>query len=202
MDSIFLFLKTYFIMYLAAIGLSCSVWTVSSSLQCADSLLRHVGSSSLTERVTGRKAAAAKLLSRFSRVRLCATPETAAHQAPPSLGFSRQEHWSGLPFPSPMHESEIAQSCLTLSNPMGCSPPGSSVRGIFQARVLEWSAIAFSRQKGEGSPNGENRLQGSDVFYLSLKWQEETNHKCQIFSPSLHKIKRFLCCCHGPSVLP
>ena len=46
------------------------------------------------------------LLSRFSRVRLCATPETAAHQAPPSLGFYRQEHWSGLPFPSPMHESE------------------------------------------------------------------------------------------------
>ena len=46
------------------------------------------------------------LLSRFSCVRLCATPETAAHQAPLSLGFSRQEHWSGLPFPSPMHESE------------------------------------------------------------------------------------------------
>ena len=46
------------------------------------------------------------LLSRFSRVRLCATSETAAHQAPPSLGFSRQEHWSGLPFPSPKHESE------------------------------------------------------------------------------------------------
>ena len=44
------------------------------------------------------------LLSRFSRVRLCATPETAAHQAPPSLGFSRQEHQSGLPFPSPMRE--------------------------------------------------------------------------------------------------
>ena len=46
------------------------------------------------------------LLSRFSSVQLCATPETAAHQASPSLGFSRQEHWSGLPFPSPMHESE------------------------------------------------------------------------------------------------
>ena len=46
------------------------------------------------------------LLSRFSRVRLCVTPETAAHQAPLSLGFSRQEHWSGLPFPSLMHESE------------------------------------------------------------------------------------------------
>ena len=41
------------------------------------------------------------LLSCFSRVRLCATPETAAHQAPPSLGFSRQEYWSGLPLSSP-----------------------------------------------------------------------------------------------------
>ena len=46
------------------------------------------------------------LLSRFSRVRLCATPWTAAQQAPLSLGFSRQEHWGGLPFPSPMHKSE------------------------------------------------------------------------------------------------
>ena len=46
------------------------------------------------------------LLSHFSRVRLCATPETAAHQVSLSLGFSRQEHWSGLPFPSPMYESE------------------------------------------------------------------------------------------------
>ena len=41
-------------------------------------------------------------------------------------------------------ESEVAQSCLTLSDPMNCSPPGSSVHGIFQARVLEWGAIAFS----------------------------------------------------------
>ena len=46
------------------------------------------------------------LLSCFSHVWLCATPKTAAHQVPPSLGFSRQEHWSGLPFPSPMQESE------------------------------------------------------------------------------------------------
>ena len=46
------------------------------------------------------------LLSRFSRVRLCVTPWTAAYQASPSMGFSRQEHCSGLPFPSPMHESE------------------------------------------------------------------------------------------------
>ena len=68
--------------------------------------------------------------------------------SPPSLGFSRQEHWSGLPFPSPIHESEseVAQSCLTPSDPMDCSLPGSSVHGIFQARVLEWGAIAFSEQ--------------------------------------------------------
>ena len=46
------------------------------------------------------------MLSHFSCVWLCATPEMAAHQAPLSMGFSRQEHWSGLPFPPPMHESE------------------------------------------------------------------------------------------------
>ena len=45
-------------------------------------------------------------LSHFSRVQLCATQWTAAHEAPPSLEFSRQQHWSRLPFPSPMHESE------------------------------------------------------------------------------------------------
>ena len=46
------------------------------------------------------------LLSHFSHVRFFVTQGIAAHQAPLSLGFSRQEHWSGLPFPSPMHESE------------------------------------------------------------------------------------------------
>ena len=72
----------------------------------------------------------------------------AAHQAPPSLGFSRQEHWSGLPFPSPMHESEKwkwSRSVMSdSSDPMDCSLPGSSIHGIFQARVLGWGAIAFS----------------------------------------------------------
>ena len=89
------------------------------------------------------------LVSHFSRVQLCATPYTAAHQAPPSLGFSRQEHWSGLPFPSPIcmkvkSESEAAQSCPTICDPMDCSLPGSSIHGIFQARVLEWGANAVS----------------------------------------------------------
>ena len=58
------------------------------------------------------------LLSHFSHVRLCVTPWMAAHPAPPSLGFSRQELWSGLPFPSPMHESEKVKvkslSCVQL----------------------------------------------------------------------------------------
>ena len=87
------------------------------------------------------------LLRCFSRVRLCATPETAAHQAPPSLGFSRREHWSGLPFPSPCmkvkSESEVTQSCPTPSDPMDCSLPGSSVHGIFQARVLECHCLLW-----------------------------------------------------------
>ena len=58
------------------------------------------------------------LLSCFSRVRLYVTPKTAAHKAPLSLGFSRQEHWSGLPFPSPMQESEKWKwSRSVVSNP-------------------------------------------------------------------------------------
>ena len=152
------------------------------------------------------------------------TPWTVAYQAPPSMGFSRQEYWSGfhfllqgilltqglnpcllisctgrqilyhcatwkapaaaaskslqscltlcnpidgspprlphpwdspgkntgvgchflLPYMKVKRESEVSQSCPTLCDPMDDSPPGSSVRGIFQARVLEWGAIAFS----------------------------------------------------------
>ena len=81
------------------------------------------------------------LLSRFSHVQLCATPWTAAYQASPSMGFSRQEHWSGCYFllqgMKVESESEVAQSCPTLSDPMVCSLPGSSIHGIFQATVLE-----------------------------------------------------------------
>ena len=88
------------------------------------------------------------MLSRFSHVQLCVTPETAAHQAPPSLGFSRQETGAGRHFllqcMKMKSESEVAQSCPTLSDPMDCSLPGSSIHGVFQARVLEWGAIAFS----------------------------------------------------------
>ena len=124
------------------------------------------------------------LLSRFSHVGLCATPQTAVHQAPSSLGFSRQEHWTGLTCPPPGHlpnsgkltpkltplvspaladgffsgsatwevptyplevDTSVAQLCLTLCDPVDSSLPGSSVYGVFQARILEWVAISFSR---------------------------------------------------------
>ena len=55
-------------------------------------------------------------------------------------------------------ESEIAQSCLTLSDSMDCSLPGSSVHGIFQARVLEWVAIAFSRLQSMGLQKSHTQL--------------------------------------------
>ena len=90
------------------------------------------------------------LLSGFSCVRLCATPETAADQAPPSLGFSRQEHWSGLPFPSPIHESEKWKWSCSVSvrlfvTPWTAAHQAPPVHGIFQARVLEWVAMDGSR---------------------------------------------------------
>ena len=88
------------------------------------------------------------LLSCSSHVRLYVTPQTAAQQAPPSVGFPRQEHRVGCHFllqrMKVKSESEVAQSCLTLRDPMDCSLPGSSVHGIFQARALEWGVIAFS----------------------------------------------------------
>ena len=81
----------------------------------------------------------------FSRVRLFSTPWTVAFQAPLSTGFSRQEHWSGLPFPSPVHACMLSSfSHVRLCNPMDSSPPSSSVHRILQARTLESVTISFS----------------------------------------------------------
>ena len=77
------------------------------------------------------------------------TPETAAHQAPLFLGFPGKNTGVGCHFllqcMRMKSESEVAQSCPTLCEPMDCSLPGSFVHGIFQARVLEWVAISFSK---------------------------------------------------------
>jgi len=84
----------------------------------------------------------------LGRVRLFATPWTAAYQAPPSMGFSRQEYWSRLPFPSPMRACML--SCFShvrLCDFMDSSPPGCPVHRILQERILKWVAISFSIKK-------------------------------------------------------
>ena len=75
----------------------------------------------------------------LSHVWFLATPWTAAYQAPPPMGFSRQEFMSVqifIVYFSIESESEVAQSCPTLCNPVDCSLPGSTVPGILQARIL------------------------------------------------------------------
>ena len=86
------------------------------------------------------------LLHHFSRVRLCVTRETAAHQAPLSLGFSGKNTGLGCHFllqcMKVKSESEVAQSCPTLSDPMDCSRPGSSAHGVpFPSPLLELTPI-------------------------------------------------------------
>ena len=88
------------------------------------------------------------LLSRFSHVPLCATPETAATRLPRPWDSPGKSTGVGCHFPlqcmKVQSENEVAQSCPIPSDLMDCSLPGSSVHRIFQARVLEWVAIAFS----------------------------------------------------------
>ena len=97
----------------------------------------------------------------LSRVQLFATPQTVTYQAPPFMGFSRQEYCSGLPFPSPgdlpnpgieprspelqgAAAAKLLQLCPTLCDPTDGSPPVSTVPGILQARSLEWVGFSFS----------------------------------------------------------
>ena len=114
-------------------------------------------------------AAAAKSL------QLCPTlcdPIDSSPPGFPSLGFSRQEHWSGLPFRSPMHESEKWKGSRSVvsdsSDPMDCSLPGSSIYEIFQAEVLEWGAIALA------SSGIRLRRNNSLVRYPALTWTTQT----------------------------
>ena len=77
-------------------------------------------------------------------------------------------------------ESEVAQSCPTLSDPMDCSPPGSSVHRIFQARVLEWGAIAFSVLLLQTTTKC-NGLKQYLVYYLLKILQFELGLVCSSF---------------------
>ena len=85
------------------------------------------------------------LLSRFSRVRLCVTPRQQPTRLPHPWDSPGKNSGVGCHFflqcMKVKSESEVAQSCPTLRDPMDCSPPGSSVHGIFQARVLEWGEV-------------------------------------------------------------
>ena len=88
------------------------------------------------------------LLSPFSCVQLCATPQMTPTRLPHPWDFPGKNTGVCCHFPlqcmKVKSESEVAQSCLTLSYPMDCSPPGTSVHGILQARIVEWVAIPFS----------------------------------------------------------
>ena len=104
----------------------------------------------------------------------------AAQQALPSLGFSKQEYWSGLPFP--MHKSEMwkwsRSVCSTLSDPMDCSLPDSSVHGIVQARVLEWVAIAFSINEVKKQLL-DYIIRFRDTAYVKVKSSESYTRFCR-----------------------
>ena len=122
------------------------------------------------------------LLSRFSRVRLCVTPEMAAHQAPPSLGIlqARTLEWVAISFSNAWKwkVKKVVQSCPTLRDPTDCSLPGSSAYGIFQARVLEWVAIAFSS--------------ASDHEFLITKFRlklKKVGNTTRLFSYDLNQIQ-------------
>ena len=101
------------------------------------------------------------LLSLFSRVRLCATPEMAAHEAPLSLGFSRQEHWSGLSFPSPVPEREKWKwSCSVVSD-------SSRPHGLQPTRLLcPWDFPGKSTGVG-----CHCLLRDSYISYHDLTWE-------------------------------
>ena len=105
------------------------------------------------------------LLSLFSRVRLCATPKTAAHQAPPSFGFSKQEHWSGLPFPSPMHESEKWKwSHSVMSN-------SSQPHGLQPTRLLRpWDFPGKRTGVGCHRLLNKKHMIWLKILYLAMRW--------------------------------
>ena len=137
----------------------------------------------------------------LSHVQLFATPWIVAYQASPSMGFSRQEYWSGLPFPSPEDLPRgqsrvshivgrcfyclkwVAQSCPTLCNLMDYSPPVPSVHRILPARIL---AIPFSRGSFWSRDQTQVPLHCRQILYclsyqgshtLSLRITTESNAK-------------------------
>ena len=111
------------------------------------------------------------LLSRFSRVWLCATPQMAAHQAPLSLGFSRQEHWSGLPFPSPMHACMLSRFiCVWLCATLWTAAHQVPLSTGF-SRQKYWSGLPFpSPEKHRGGHKWR--------WWVRERWRKELEGSC------------------------
>ena len=77
----------------------------------------------------------------------------------------------GLETPAPESESEVAQSCLTLCDPVDCNPPGFSIHGILQARILKWVAISFSRGSSQSrgySQSAQHTWSEVLILFLSV----------------------------------
>ena len=116
------------------------------------------------------------LLSHFSRVRLCATPQMAAHQAPLTLGFSRQEYWSGLPFPSPMHACILScfghvQLYVTLWRAVHQAPLATGF-----SRQEYWSGLPFPSPSYPEIPTNQTLL---SLFILPFQ-SSLTSQLCPI----------------------
>ena len=117
----------------------------------------------------------------LSRVRLCATPETAAHQALPSLGFSRQEHWSGLPFTSPMHESEKWKWSHSVvsdsSQPHGLQPTRLLRTWNFPGKSTGVGCHCLLQDTAEPKLSKQIKKIFLNPYYLSVLCQSLTLHK-------------------------
>ena len=117
------------------------------------------------------------LLSHFSRVQLCATPQTSAHQAPPCLGFSRQEHWSGSPFPFPMKsDSEVNRVQLLATQ---WTAAYQAPRSMGFSRQEYWSGVPLP------SPWGSSAFSKSSLYIWNFSVHV-------LLKPSLKDLEHYL----------
>ena len=148
------------------------------------------------------------LLSRYSRVWLCATPETAAHQAPLSLDFSRQEHWSELPFPSPrdlLHPETETASALAPALTGGFLTTEPPWLRFFEDKVptpIDICENMYNPVKSHGHSNRHLLFSMAAVYmFLSRRWRWSTSRKvleCIMTSGKRlwWRFQTTLCCVH------
>ena len=164
-------------------------WTWLKQLSTHAHIAANVSliTTSFTELFSSAHKHSLLLLRRFSRVRFCATPQTAVHQAPPTLGLSRQEHWSGLPFPSPVHEKWNVKvkslSCvLLLATPWTAAYQVPLSMGF--SRQEYWSGVPLYPPK--------HRLGSSNYKRKSFPWSNNPSSYYPLFSPSSQVLSRMI----------